>query len=66
MNPARCFAYAISRGSFRDQWLWWFGPAAGAIIHTVVYRAVPPYHLQMRREHEAESGTDGGGGQAVR
>lgn len=23
------------------------GPAVGALLHTVVYRAVPPYHLEM-------------------
>ena len=44
MNPARCFAFAVARRNFYDQWIWWVGPAIGAILLAVGYNLAPPYH----------------------
>ena len=44
MNPARCFAFAVARSNFYDQWIWWVGPAIGAVLHAVAYHLAPPYH----------------------
>ncbi|KAB8288464.1 hypothetical protein EYC80_010129 [Monilinia laxa] len=46
LNPARCFAFAVARGNFAYQWIWWFGPVTGAIIHSSVYHFAPPYHRE--------------------
>ncbi|RDW92221.1 hypothetical protein BP5796_01615 [Coleophoma crateriformis] len=50
LNPARCFAFAVSRGDFKYQWIWWFGPVTGAVVHSLVYHLAPPYHRQLREE----------------
>ncbi len=44
MNPARCFAFAVARRNFYDQWIWWVGPAIGAIFLSIGYHLAPPYH----------------------
>ena len=44
MNPARCFAFAVARRDFRDQWIWWVGPALGGLVLAFVNRVAPPYH----------------------
>ena len=44
MNPGRCFAFAIARRSFDDQWIWWIGPFCGAWLQAIIYRIAPPYH----------------------
>ena len=43
MNPTRCFAFAVARGNFHDQWIWWVGPLIGAVLHATVYHIAPPY-----------------------
>ena len=50
MNPARCFAFAITRREFSSQWLWWTGPAIGGILHGLTYHAVPPYQRRPSRD----------------
>ena len=44
MNPARCLAFAITRRSFLDQWIWWVGPVCGSLLLAIVYNIAPPYH----------------------
>ena len=44
MNPTRCFAFAVARSNFYDQWIWWVGPVIGAVLHSVGYHLAPPYH----------------------
>ena len=44
MNPGRCFAFAVARANFHDQWIWWVGPVIGAVLHAVGYHIAPPYH----------------------
>lgn len=44
MNPTRCFAFAIARTNFYDQWIWWVGPTIGALLHATAYHIAPPYH----------------------
>ncbi|CAM1510683.1 Fc.00g010180.m01.CDS01 [Cosmosporella sp. VM-42] len=44
MNPARCFAYGIARRNMSDQWIWWFGPAAAALLLAVMYNIAPLNH----------------------
>ena len=44
MNPTRRFAFAVARKNFYDQWIWWVGPAVGAMLHAVGYHVAPPYH----------------------
>ncbi|KAF7916097.1 hypothetical protein BELL_0341g00080 [Botrytis elliptica] len=52
LNPARCFAFAVARGNFAYQWIWWFGPVTGAIIQSSVYHFAPPYHRErVDRRH---------------
>ncbi|THV46661.1 hypothetical protein BGAL_0369g00080 [Botrytis galanthina] len=52
LNPARCFAFAVARGNFAYQWIWWFGPVTGAIIQSSVYHFAPPYHRErVDRKH---------------
>ncbi|KAF7908778.1 uncharacterized protein EAF01_004533 [Botrytis porri] len=52
LNPARCFAFAVARGNFAYQWIWWFGPITGAIIQSSVYHFAPPYHRErVDRKH---------------
>lgn len=47
MNPARCFAFAITRKEFSSQWIWWTGPVIGGILHAVTYYVCPPYHQHV-------------------
>ena len=44
MNPARCFAFAITRQNFTDQWIWWVGPVCGSLLQAFLYAVAPPYH----------------------
>ena len=44
MNPTRCFAFAVARSNFYDQWIWWVGPVIGAVLHATGYHIAPPYH----------------------
>ncbi|KAH8591223.1 aquaporin-like protein [Bisporella sp. PMI_857] len=56
LNPARCFAFAVARGDFTHQWIWWVGPFTAAMALTVVYYIAPPYHRQIRLEREISHG----------
>ncbi|PNY27207.1 Aquaporin PIP2-7 [Tolypocladium capitatum] len=53
MNPARCFAYGIARRNLSDQWIWWFGPAAAALLMAAMYLAVPPNHALKDAEKQS-------------
>jgi len=44
MHPGKCFAFAVARSSFADQWIWWVGPLVGSVLHMLIFRAAPPYH----------------------
>ncbi len=44
MNPAKCFAFAITRRNFVDQWIWWLGPFCGSWLLAITYFIAPPYH----------------------
>ena len=37
MNPARTFGPAFWNGNWTDQWIYWFGPTAGAFLGTYTY-----------------------------
>ncbi|MCJ1349987.1 hypothetical protein MMC31_008230 [Peltigera leucophlebia] len=51
MHPGRCFAFAVSRGEFRDQWIWWAGPALGALLFSIAFHIAPPYHSAPIHSH---------------
>lgn len=51
INPSRCFAFAVARGNFKNQWIWWVGPFTGGLLQSAVYHAVPPYHSEIRVEN---------------
>jgi len=44
MNPTRCFAFAITRRNFADQWIWWAGPFCGSWLLAITNVIAPPYH----------------------
>ena len=44
MHPGRCFAFAVARSNFADQWIWWVAPVVGAFLHMTSFRIAPPYH----------------------
>ncbi|KAH8820857.1 aquaporin-like protein [Xylogone sp. PMI_703] len=46
VNPNRCLAYAVARRDFQFQWIWWFGPMTGALMHAIIYHIAPPYHTK--------------------
>jgi glycerol uptake facilitator-like aquaporin len=50
VNPTRCFAFAVARGEWKNQWIWWIGPLTGGLCQAVVYHIVPPYHREIRGE----------------
>lgn len=33
-----------------DQWIWWFGPAAAAVVLCFMYNLVPPHHSDGKSE----------------
>lgn len=38
MNPARSFGPAVMAGAWKSHWVFWLGPAAGAVIAAVAYQ----------------------------
>ncbi|KOC59814.1 Aquaporin AQPAe.a [Habropoda laboriosa] len=38
MNPARTFGPAFWNSNWKDQWIYWFGPTAGALLGTYTYQ----------------------------
>ncbi|KAH8909136.1 aquaporin-like protein [Coniochaeta sp. PMI_546] len=51
INPARAFGLAVARGSFDHQWIWWVGPALGAMVVAILYEIAPPSHAQEADEN---------------
>jgi len=39
MNPARWFGPALAAGAYADWYVWWIGPAIGAVIAALIYRS---------------------------
>ena len=37
MNPARSFGPALVTGMWKDQWIFWVGPLAGAALAACVH-----------------------------
>ena len=54
MNPARCFAYAITRREMEHQWIWWIAPAAASILFSMMYNWVPPKFAEPP-QHESRA-----------
>ena len=42
MNPARWLGPAVVAGDFRDWYVWWIGPLAGAAVAALIYRFLLP------------------------
>lgn len=38
MNPARWFGPAVAAGAYADWYVWWIGPAIGAMVAALIYR----------------------------
>lgn len=49
MNPAKCFAFAISRRNFVDQWIWWRGPFCRSWLLAIAYIIAP--HIRGHRKN---------------
>ncbi|XP_043803043.1 aquaporin AQPAe.a-like [Apis laboriosa] len=48
MNPARTFGPAFWNGNWTNQWIYWFGPCAGAFLGTYIY----VYLFAEKKENE--------------
>ncbi|HYI14347.1 MAG TPA: aquaporin, partial [Thermomicrobiales bacterium] len=51
LNPARAIGPAIVEGEFADQWIYWVGPIAGAVLAALLYHL-----LLIRGEITPEAG----------
>lgn len=40
MNPARSFAPALWNNQWARHWIYWFGPIAGALVTTFLYKTI--------------------------
>jgi len=40
MNPARWFGPAVIQQEWSDLWVWWVGPAIGAVLAGVLYNDI--------------------------
>lgn len=40
MNPARSLGPAIWNNSWRDHWVFWFGPIGGSLLASIMYRSI--------------------------
>ncbi|XP_043288918.1 aquaporin AQPAe.a-like isoform X2 [Venturia canescens] len=40
MNPARSLGPAIWNNSWSDHWVFWFGPIAGSLLSSIMYRSI--------------------------
>ncbi|KAL2114046.1 hypothetical protein VUR80DRAFT_1049 [Thermomyces stellatus] len=62
MNPARCFGFGIARRDMSDQWIWWFAPAAAALLLAFVFNFAPLHaddgEAVARRPGRPQSGRD--------
>lgn len=44
MFPGRCFGLAVGIGEFQpSHWVWWIPDILAAMLHGILYKAVPPY-----------------------
>jgi glycerol uptake facilitator-like aquaporin len=52
MNPIMCWApnVVVGGAAMDNQWVYWAGPAVGALMHAVVYVTIPPHHKAMYEE----------------
>ncbi|KAL7786977.1 aquaporin-like protein [Trichoderma ceciliae] len=58
MNPARCLAFGIARRDMSFQWIWWFGPAVGAMMMGILYNLIPPHHTELAKKKSKEIASD--------
>jgi aquaporin Z len=65
MNPARSFGPALVAGVWRDQWVYWAAPVAGALLAVAAFRLlrpeVPAHNRGFRRGAAAPGGGDEAG-----
>jgi glycerol uptake facilitator-like aquaporin len=60
MNPARSFGPAVLANVWQDQWIYWAGPIAGAIIGALLYQWVrKPLAVAAPLEQEADAPSQG-------
>jgi len=50
MNPARSFGPALVQGQWGDHWIYWIGPAAGAVLASLSYSFMKCAHEQSTED----------------